>query len=148
MSNQPEWKEWGGSQEQSDEIDNCDHGYILRSTDGSEGPIQLNSPTSGLIPTEKKFYDFDLAIKTIIKFVDKELNDSNVDEHIKTDLRVFRATINVFNANYPFTKDPNNTDTMERKFRRQHALSNMTGQIATIALDDERGKFDQKRTSN
>ncbi len=107
-----------------------------------------NNPTSGLIPPEESFYDFDQAIKTIIKFIDKDLSDSKAPEHIKTDLRVLRATFYVLSTNYPFTKDPNNTDTMERKFRRERVLGKITAQIAIIALDDARGKFDQHRTSN
>ncbi len=104
-----------------------------------------NKPTSGLFPPEETFYDFNQAIETIIRFIDKDLDDVRTPEHLKTDLRVLRATLTVLDANYPFTKDPNNTDTMERKFRREQALSNITAQMATIALDDTRGKFDQKR---
>ncbi len=42
MSEQPEWKEWKNTQEQRDEMGNCKHGYILRSPNGSEGPIHLS----------------------------------------------------------------------------------------------------------
>ncbi len=118
---------------------------MINQTSNQEVLEHNNNTTSGLFPPEEKLHDFNKSIDTIIKFIDLYLDDTKLPDHLKTDLRVLRATLTVLSANYPFTTDPNITDTTERKFRREHALSNITAQMATIALDESRGKFDQKR---
>jgi len=106
---------------------------------------EIPSPISEITPPNKVFYDFNQGIETIIKFIDLDLNDNKVAEHIKPDLRALRAIIEALNTNYPFTENPNNADAMERKFLRENALTNITRQMLTIVEDNVNGKYDQPR---
>ncbi len=111
-------------------------------------PTHSGRPVSQITPPEKVFYDFNQAIETIIKFIDMDLNDKKVAEHIKQDLRVLRAIVAALNANYPFTQDPNDADAKNRAINRLHALDKIFNEFADIQLGAVTGRYDSTRSSN